>query len=163
MLWYILTFVTATLVTNLIANRLIRKAIMSNQEKLNVIATQLGTISGQFSKGLNEVSTKIDQLKNQAPEDLDFGPVTDKLASLALVAEALDAIVPDEIDAEDPDVPEQPEQPVEPTEPSTPEVPETPETPVEVETPATEPEIATSNARGRKSAKPANADEDPKV
>jgi hypothetical protein len=160
MLWYILTFVTATLVTNLIASRLIRKAIMSNQEKLNVIATQLGAISGQFAKGLNEVSVKIDQLKNQAPEELDFGPVQDKLASLGLVAEALDAIVPDEIDAEDPDAPE---QPVEPTEPSTPEVPETPETPVEVETPATDPEIATSNARGRKSAKPANADEGPTV
>lgn len=147
----------------------LRKLTMSNQAKLNAIATQVGAISTQVTRGLGEVTAKIDQLKNQAPEGLDFSGLENVVSTLQVAAQALDSIVPDEIEPE-PENPETPEVPVTPEVPETPETPETPEvpsepgtttpeTPVETETPATpEPEIVVedSSARGRRG-KPANA------
>lgn len=81
----------------------VRKIVVSNQEKLTAIATQLGGIQTHFAKGLAEVRTEIDRLRNQAPEELDFGPVEAALTNLQTGASALDEIVPDEIEAEEPE------------------------------------------------------------
>lgn len=80
----------------------IRRVMSTNQEKLNVITTQLGAISGQITKGLGEVTAKIDALKNQAPESLDFTGLERTVDQLKIAGEALDGIVPDEVEAEDP-------------------------------------------------------------
>lgn len=141
----------------------LRKLTMSNQAKLNAIATQVGAISAQVTRGLGEVTAKIDQLKNQAPEGLDFSGLENVVSTLQVAAQALDSIVPDEIEPE-PENPETPEVPETPETPETPEVPSepgttTPETPVETETPATpDPEVVVEDisARGRRG-KPANA------
>lgn len=156
----------------------LRKLTMSNQAKLNAIATQVGAISTQVTRGLGEVTAKIDQLKNQAPEGLDFSGLETVVSNLQVAAEALDSIVPDEIESEEPETPEAPVAPeigVDPTIPAIPVLPDpetpatepevpsepgttTPETPVETETPApTDPEVVVdSSARGRRG-KPANA------
>jgi len=131
-----------------------RRLIMSNQAKLNAIATQLGVVAGSLNKGLGEVTNELTRLKSAAPEDLDFSAVDRVVDRLSVGVAALDELVPDEIDAEDPTAPEEPAAPAEPEAPVTPEVPEAPvtpetpvesgdgeiapETPVEAETPASE-------------------------
>lgn len=125
-----------------------RRILMSNQAKLNAISTQLGVISGTFTKGLGEVTNRIEQLKGQAPESLDFAPLERVVTQLEVASQALDSLVPDEIDAEDPTAPEDgtdPETPAVPAEPETPvestpgDDTTAPEQPAEAETPVTEP------------------------
>lgn len=86
----------------------VRNATVSNQEKLNNITTQLGAIQGHFAKGIREVVSEIAKLQAQNAE-LDFTGLETAVSSLQVAADALDTIVPDEIEAEEPETPETPE------------------------------------------------------
>lgn len=84
------------------------KIMSTNQQRLDAIGTQLGAIASQAHKAHNEIVNRIEALKNQE-SDLDFGPLEQVVAELGVAADALDSIVPDEIDAEDPGTPDNPE------------------------------------------------------
>lgn len=106
---------------------IVRKHLMTNQEKLNVIATQLGAIQGHFSKGIGEVLSEIAKLRAQAA-DLDFTGLDNAVTNLQVGADALDSIVPDEIEAEEPETPAEEPAAGEPDPAPVPSVPDT-ETP----------------------------------
>lgn len=98
------------------------KKMSTNQQRLNAIGTHLATIAAQNRKVYNEIVAKIDALKNQESE-LDFSALDVAVGELGVATNALDEIVPDEIEAEDPGTPGTPvEPPVEP--PVDPTVPE---------------------------------------
>lgn len=79
---------------------------MGVQETIDGIAAQLSAVSGQLSRGLEEVRGKIADLEalSNAGESVDFSAVNAALAAVSDQAQALDSIVPDavaEVVAED--------------------------------------------------------------
>lgn len=82
----------------------------TNQQRLDALKTHLSSIAEQTSKAHAEIVNKIDALRNQE-SNLDFSGLDQTVARLGVVAEALDGIVPDEIDAEDPSEPVEPAAP----------------------------------------------------
>lgn len=79
---------------------------MGVQETIDGIAAQLSAVSGQLSRGLEEVRGKIADLEalSNAGESVDFSAVNAALAAVSDQAQALDNIVPDavaEVVAED--------------------------------------------------------------
>lgn len=96
------------------------KHMATNQQRLDVLKTQLSSIAAQTSKAHAEIVSKIEALRNQDSE-LDFSGLDQVVDQLGVAALALDGIVPDEIDAEDPATPETPVEPEAVTEPVEPE------------------------------------------
>lgn len=85
----------------LITVRRMEFRMTTNQQRLDAIGTQLGAIASQSRKAYNEITTKIEALKMQSA-DLDFSGLEAAVAQLGVTTDALDGIVPDEIEAEDP-------------------------------------------------------------
>lgn len=85
----------------LITVRRMEFRMTTNQQRLDAIGTQLGAIASQSRKAYNEITTKIEALKMQAA-DLDFSSLEEAVAQLGVTTDALDDVVPDEIEAEDP-------------------------------------------------------------
>lgn len=85
----------------LITVRRMEFRMTTNQQRLDAIGTQLGAIASQSRKAYNEITTKIEALKMQAA-DLDFSSLEEAVAQLGVTSDALDSVVPDEIEAEDP-------------------------------------------------------------
>lgn len=93
--------VLAVAVWVLITVRRMEFRMTTNQQRLDAIGTQLGAIASQSRKAYNEITTKIEALKMQAA-DLDFSSLEEAVAQLGVTSDALDSVVPDEIEAEDP-------------------------------------------------------------
>lgn len=72
---------------------------MGVQETIDGIAAQLSAVSGQLSRGLEEVRGKIADLEalSNAGESVDFSAVNAALAAVSDQAQALDSIVPDAV------------------------------------------------------------------
>ena len=104
----------------------LEKRMATNQQRLDALKTQLSSIAAQTRKAHAEIVNKIEALRNQE-SNLDFSGLDETVEQLGIAAEALDGIVPDEIDAEDPGTPEVPAEPETPAEddvaPSEDEVP----------------------------------------
>lgn len=68
---------------------------MGVQETIDGIAAQLSAVSGQLSRGLEEVRGKIADLEalSNAGESVDFSAVNAALAAVSDQAQALDSIV----------------------------------------------------------------------
>lgn len=93
----------------------LEKRMATNQQRLDAVKTQLSSIAAQTRKAHAEIVNKIEALRNQE-SNLDFSGLDETVEQLGIAAEALDAVVPDEIDAEDPGTPEVPAGPETPAE-----------------------------------------------
>ena len=88
----------------------LEKHMATNQQRLDAISTQLSSIATQTRKAHSEIVNKIEALKTQE-STLDFSALEQTVEQLGVAADALDSVVPDEIDAEDPGTPETPAEP----------------------------------------------------
>lgn len=101
---------------------------MTNQEKLAAIASQLSGIQDRIGKGTNEVIAEIAKLRAAAADaDLDFTGLERAVSGLQVGAEALDEIIPDEVEPEETTPEPQPEPGDSGSTPSEPEVPSVPD------------------------------------
>lgn len=90
---------------------------MATQAEVNALSERLGEVSTQLSKGLSEVVSEIQTLKDEvaAGEPVDLSTLESKVGAIAGQAQALDDIVPDVIPEPEPETPSEPEVPVEDT------------------------------------------------
>lgn len=92
--------VCATAILTVVTHYRLEKRMATNQQRLDAISTQLSSIATQTRKAHSEIVNKIEALKTQESA-LDFSALEQTVEQLGVAADALDAVVPDEIDAED--------------------------------------------------------------
>lgn len=92
---------------------------MATQAEVNALTERLGVVSEQLNKGLSEVVSEIQKLKDQvaAGEPVDLSALESQVGAIAGQAQTLDEIVPDVIPEPEPEpeTPSEPEVPVEDT------------------------------------------------
>lgn len=98
---YLTLVVCATAILTVVTHYRLEQRMATNQQRLDAISTQLSSIATQTRKAHSEIVNKIEALKNQESA-LDFSALEQTVEQLGVAADALDSVVPDEIDAEDP-------------------------------------------------------------
>ena len=97
---YLTLVVCATAILTVVTHYRLEQRMATNQQRLDAISTQLSSIATQTRKAHSEIINKIEALKNQESA-LDFSALEQTVEQLGVAADALDSVVPDEIDAED--------------------------------------------------------------